>query len=158
MAFENDSNSKAVRKGRAKSNPENKISDDNLSSRDSNWLTNLKNKNLRNASKPDNTCVKVAAKLTKNMVEKDILMELYMIEGEDGFDSLTSRAKVSKISKSGDKDFCSWLFEKGSCGELPDDWIALKKCIVQYCTSAGLENTRMYSEELLSDYLIRLMV
>jgi hypothetical protein len=83
-------------------------------------------------------------------------MHLYFLEGEEGFENLPLRTMVSKISRYGDGDFCEWLFEKGSSGELPNNWDDMKICIIQYCTSSGLEDARMYRDEPFSEYLLRL--
>jgi hypothetical protein len=95
-------------------------------------------------------------KLSRKLKEKDVKIHLYFIEGEEGFKNLSPKAKVSRISRYGDSEFCEWLFEKGSRDELPDSWSDIKNCIIQYCTSSGVEAARMYIDESFSDYLLRL--
>ncbi|KCZ76320.1 hypothetical protein H311_02684 [Anncaliia algerae PRA109] len=93
---------------------------------------------------------------SKNLEEKDVKRYLFILEGEEKFEKLTLRNKMTMVMKRAEKELQNWYFERGSQDELPKTWEEFKVEILRYCTKVGIENQRKFREESWSDYVQRL--
>ncbi|KAG0420327.1 hypothetical protein EQH57_0196 [Dictyocoela roeselum] len=92
----------------------------------------------------------------RNMKERQIKIEIFMIEGEDGFENLSLRSKMTQIMKRSSSDIKSWFYEMGIDGSLPKTYEDFKSKFVDFCSGQSLDNMVKYREELWSAYLERL--
>ncbi|KAG0442406.1 Retrovirus-related Pol polyprotein from transposon 17.6 [Dictyocoela muelleri] len=94
--------------------------------------------------------------LTRNMNERDVRVEIFMFEGEDNFDTLSLRAKMTQLVKRSNSEVKEWFYEMGIEEKLPESWNEFKIKIIDFCCGQGIDNIRKYKEELWSQYLERL--
>ncbi|EJW04344.1 hypothetical protein EDEG_04247, partial [Edhazardia aedis USNM 41457] len=93
----------------------------------------------------------------RNLTEKEVRINLFVIEGTAGFEALSLREKTTKIASFGDSEFLEWFYEEGIRNSLPDDWITFKENVVEYCINKGIANMFKYKEETWSNYVERLI-
>lgn len=95
-------------------------------------------------------------KFRRGLQESDIKCELWIIEGEDNFEELSVRAKLSRMAKCGDKAFKDWIISKATDNEIGDNWETIKSRIIDYCIGVGIETLYRYENEPWSCYCTRL--
>lgn len=93
--------------------------------------------------------------LKRNMKRKEVLMELFLIESEENFESKSFKTKIAEVAKRGDKMFKDWFFEKLTNDEFPKIWEEFTDVIVNYCTNRGIDNIEKFNDEKWSNYLVR---
>ena len=76
---------------------------------------------------------------TKDMMEKNVKLELFMIEGEESFEGKSLRGKMNVVAMRGDAEFQNWFYEKGIEGQLPVIWDDFKNIVLGYCTGLRLK-------------------
>jgi hypothetical protein len=78
----------------------------------------------------------------RNMTHKKVLLELFIIEGLDYFESKCLRSKMTEVIKLCSEDLKMSYYEKGVSGELPETWDDFKAFIVEFCTDVGIESVK----------------
>jgi hypothetical protein len=73
----------------------------------------------------------------RNMEERTVRINLFMIEGETGFEKCSLREKMTKTALHGDARFRDWYFERGIENELPSEWEEFKRMVLEFCTGIG---------------------
>lgn len=84
---------------------------------------------------------------TRNHQEKTIKRELFVLEGEEKFEKLTVRNKMTLVVKRGDDAFQDWFYSMGAEDKLPRSWEEFKIEVIRYCTGTGLVNQQKFFEE-----------
>ncbi|KAF9746903.1 hypothetical protein NGRA_3521, partial [Nosema granulosis] len=92
----------------------------------------------------------------KNMKEKEVLRELFIMECESDFEIQTLKTRMMKVIKVSIPELKDWFYEKGSEQNLPTDWEEFKKQIINMCTEQALESLFRYKDESWSSYIMRL--
>jgi hypothetical protein len=92
----------------------------------------------------------------KNMDEKEILRELFIMECESDFETQPLKSKMMKVIRVSVPELKDWFYEKGVEGKLPDEWEEFKIQIVNLCTEQALESLYRYKDEPWSAYISRL--
>lgn len=92
----------------------------------------------------------------RNMSEHKVKVQLFMMEGEAGFEELTIRSKMTEVAARGDNNLREWFYEAGVSGELPETWEEFKTRLVEFCVGTGIDALRKYKDEKWSSYILRL--
>jgi hypothetical protein len=92
----------------------------------------------------------------KNMEERQAKLELFLIEGIDGFERKSLRSQMTEVIQRGTQQLKDWYYDLGVEDRLPGKWTDFKELVVQYCTGKSLGYIRKYIDEPWSDYLSRL--
>lgn len=90
------------------------------------------------------------------MLEKKVKLELFLLEGERGFDELTLRSKMTEVVKLSDNEFRSIFYDKGIDESLPNCWEDFKKMLIEYCIGQSIYSIKKFSEENWFSYITRL--
>ncbi|KAG0439046.1 hypothetical protein DMUE_2706 [Dictyocoela muelleri] len=93
----------------------------------------------------------------RNMKEKDIKIELFMIEGDNNFEILSLRSKMTQIIKRSNPYIKNWYYEMGIEGKLSNTYEDFKSKFIDFCSGHSIDNMTKYRDELWSDYLERLI-
>lgn len=113
-------------------------------------------KNSRQESQRTHMGWQPSIRFKQNLDQKRVKTELWILEGEDDFEGLTHRAKVSRVARQGDDEFTDWLMKKDIEGELPESWPEFKQLIISYCTGTTMKSIHQYDNETYSNYIKRL--
>ncbi|KAG0427942.1 hypothetical protein DMUE_5859 [Dictyocoela muelleri] len=105
----------------------------------------------RITSMPGSQCV-----FMRNMTEKNVKIEIFMFEGEENFELLSLRAKMTQLVKKSSSEVKEWYYEMGIEDKLPEIWTDFKSKLVDFCSSQGIDSMSKYRDELWSQYLERL--
>lgn len=92
----------------------------------------------------------------RDMSERAVLINLFMLEGEPGFSRLTVREQMTECVRKGNDEMRDWLFSLGVENRLPEDWDQFKEMLKDFCSGEGLEGLTKYNDEPWSAYLRRL--
>ncbi|MGL6121343.1 MAG: zinc finger CCHC domain-containing protein, partial [Fusobacteriaceae bacterium] len=92
----------------------------------------------------------------RNIKERKVRQELFILEYEDYFDSLSLKGKMNEVVKKGDDSFKSMFYEKGISGDLPLNWDDFRELTIQFCTDQDLDSVTKYREESWLNYCNRL--
>ena len=93
---------------------------------------------------------------TKGIPDKNARINLFILEGQAGFEKLSVREKTALVARNSDNALREWYYTKGSADELPRTWSEFKNMFVEYCTNKGIDNLKKYAEEKWIDYIIRI--
>ncbi|KCZ73864.1 hypothetical protein H311_05175, partial [Anncaliia algerae PRA109] len=82
----------------------------------------------------------------KNLIEKEVKKFLFILEGEEKFEKLTLRNKMTLVIKNAEEELKDWFYEKGSEDDLPKTWEEFKVEIIRYCTKTSIDSQRKFFE------------
>ncbi|KAF9760719.1 Retrovirus-related Pol polyprotein from transposon 17.6 [Nosema granulosis] len=105
---------------------------------------------------PKNSNAERTLIFTKNMQEKEVLRELFIMECESDFETQSLKTKMMKVIKLSIPELKDWFYDKGVDGNLPSEWEEFKCQIVNLCTEQALESIYRYRDEPWSSYIVRL--
>ncbi|KCZ74372.1 hypothetical protein H311_04663, partial [Anncaliia algerae PRA109] len=92
----------------------------------------------------------------RNMSEKNVKVEIFMIECSDDFNEVSLKSKMLIIMKRSVVELREMFYDLGSRNRLPETWEAFKELIIEFCTEEGIDSIVKYREESWSRYLQRL--
>ncbi|KAF7698521.1 hypothetical protein CDIK_1483 [Cucumispora dikerogammari] len=92
----------------------------------------------------------------KAIPDKDARINLFILEGQVGFEKLSVRKKTALVARNSDRVLREWYYTKGSANELPKTWSEFKNMFIEYCTNKGIDSLKKYVEEKCIDYIIRI--
>jgi hypothetical protein len=136
------------------SNPGTKIPDDGPDFNGTMHKNSSKRKIETNVHVESSNSINVAFK--RNMNEKSVRRELFILEYQDGFDNKSLKGKMAGAINQSNNCIKSLFYEKGVAGELPSSWEEFKEVIVSHCTGQDLDSVHKYRDEIWSDYCKRL--
>ncbi|KAG0439768.1 Transposon Ty3-G Gag-Pol polyprotein [Dictyocoela muelleri] len=142
-------------KGGRKSNPKEQAFDDNV--KENRCFKNKfqTDKKLENFGKTAST-FNSQTTFRKGMTEKEVHRELFMIEGEDNFEHLSLRSKMTQCIRRSSVDLRDWYFDLGASGLLSESWDMFKNSVINFCCEQGLDSVHKYQDEFWSEYITRL--
>ncbi|KAM0673791.1 hypothetical protein GVAV_002879 [Gurleya vavrai] len=128
---------------------------DNLSAR-TKLETKLRGEQIElSNSKVQNRDTDGNIKLKKKLSERECRRMLYIIEGEDGFDGMTTRGMISRLAKYGDREFQEWFIDVAASNEIGTTCDEIKNNIVRYCIESSIHDIVMFRDEKYSNFLDR---
>jgi hypothetical protein len=92
----------------------------------------------------------------RNMNEKRVCFELFLLESEEFFEQKPLKTQMAEVAKRGSQEFQNWFYSRVVDNKLQKTWVNFKNEVITYCTDSGLESLRKYADEKWSDYLKRL--
>ena len=92
----------------------------------------------------------------RGMNEREVKKELFLLEGEEGFEEKSLRGKMTVVIKKSCKELSEKFYDLGVEERLPVSWTTFKEFVVSYCTEQGIDSVRKFGEETWSKYLLRL--
>ncbi|EJW03067.1 hypothetical protein EDEG_02546 [Edhazardia aedis USNM 41457] len=91
----------------------------------------------------------------RGMKEKSCKIELFMLEGLDGFEARSTRSKMTEVIMRGSGKLKEWFYEKGANNELPEEWALFKKQVSDFCCERDISQLKKYKEESWEDFIMR---
>jgi hypothetical protein len=92
----------------------------------------------------------------RGMGEKAVKLELFMIEGEDNFESKSLRGKMNGVVMKSSVEMKERFYDMGVEGELPKTWDLFKDFVIGFCIESNIHSVFKYNNEEWIDYFIRL--
>lgn len=92
----------------------------------------------------------------RGMREYEVRMNLFMIEGQNGFEVMNLRSKMTAVVARGNNDVKEWFYDRGVSETLPMSWEEFETELVGFCVDIGIDDIKKYREEMWSSYVIRL--
>ncbi|KAF9760688.1 hypothetical protein NGRA_3052 [Nosema granulosis] len=138
-----------------KSNPKDKSFVDKVEVQEANQMGQPATKNVVFSDYRSSTAVQRCV-FRRNMKEREVKREVFMLEGDENFEALTLRSKMTLLVKRSSDDVKNWFYDMGIEENLPDSWNEFKKSLIDHCCGSGLDNMIKYREELWSQYCIGL--
>jgi hypothetical protein len=92
----------------------------------------------------------------RGLDEKVVRKELFLLEGEEGFEESVLRSKMTRVIKRSSEELQNLYYDLGIENALPGNWNDFKQFIVTFCVEEGLYAKRKYVDETWSSYLKRL--
>jgi hypothetical protein len=89
------------------------------------------------------------------MEERETRRELFILEGDDGFENRSLRSKMTEVVKKGSVELKEWFYEKETSGDLPNTWEEFGDELVKFCSGRNIESMYRYQNESWSEYCIR---
>lgn len=90
------------------------------------------------------------------MYEKIVRKELFLIEGDNGFEDMTLRGKMNEVIRMSCNELQENFYELGINNELPNNWVDFKNYVVEFCTNQSIYSFKKFIDERWSGYLKRL--
>ncbi|MGL6008059.1 MAG: hypothetical protein ACRC1D_01235 [Culicoidibacterales bacterium] len=155
MGFKKDlhSNKALSPAGARSSNPEVKSSDDGPNR--TMYQESLTKVNVSKSIHSGNANNKYVI-FRKNMEERKVKMELFILEGEEGFEERSIRGKMTEVIKRSNDEVKSWFYDCGVEGNISSEWDSFKKSLIQFCTGQGLSSISKYRDEQWPSFLLKL--
>ncbi|KCZ77538.1 hypothetical protein H311_01444 [Anncaliia algerae PRA109] len=92
----------------------------------------------------------------RNILLKEVKVELFMIECCDEFEMISLRNKMLQVIRRSSDELKEVIYDLGVKEELPPSWEEFKSLIIEFCSEEGIESIIKYKEEPWSKYLLRL--
>jgi hypothetical protein len=92
----------------------------------------------------------------RGMCEKDVKLELFIIETDDEFEEKPLKSKMVYVLKKCVNELKRLFYELGVESKLPSDWDAFKEFVIGFCTNKSIYDLRKYEDEVWSEYVLRI--
>ncbi|KAG0435277.1 hypothetical protein DMUE_4800 [Dictyocoela muelleri] len=93
---------------------------------------------------------------SRNMKDKMVKIEIFMIESEDSFETLSLRSQMTRLVRNGNVDIKNWYYKMGADGTIPSTYDEFKSRFIDFCCGESIEHMIRYRDEPWSKYLDRL--
>jgi hypothetical protein len=98
----------------------------------------------------------VAKTFVRNMEEKSVKRELFLLEFEEGFEQKRLKGKMSDVISRSCTELKERFYEIGMENGLPSTWEEFKVMIIEFCTGISIFMLKKYGDMTWYDYCVRL--
>jgi hypothetical protein len=83
----------------------------------------------------------------RNLVENVVRKELFLLEGEEGFEGASLRVRMTRVIKRSSVELENLFYDVGTKDGLPGNWEGFKKFVIQFCIEESLYTKRKFVDE-----------